>query len=49
MLGFVNALVHAKDAWATMPSGLILSLLVFLLAFVAAWFALFAPQTGTQR
>ena len=25
VLGFINALVHAKDAWATMPAGLILS------------------------
>ena len=36
-LGFVNALVHAKDAWATMPEGLILSAVVALLALVAAW------------
>jgi len=34
ILGFINALVHAKDAWATMPAGLILSILVFL--FIAA-------------
>lgn len=32
LLGFVNALVHAKDAWASMPSGLILSVIVALLA-----------------
>ena len=25
VLGFFNALVHAKDAWATMPEGLFLS------------------------
>src|SRR3546814_5367484 len=25
VLGFINALVHAKDAWASMPTGLILS------------------------
>jgi uncharacterized membrane protein len=37
VLGFVNALVHAKDAWAIMPEGLYLSALVTLLAFVAAW------------
>lgn len=34
-LGFLNALTHAKDAWATMPGGLILSALVALLAIVA--------------
>ena len=37
VLGFVNALVHAKDAWATMPEGLYLSAVVALLALVAAW------------
>jgi uncharacterized membrane protein len=36
-LGFVNALVHAKDAWATMPEGLYLSAVTALLALVAAW------------
>ena len=36
-LGFVNALVHAKDAWATMPEGLYLSVIATLLALVAAW------------
>ena len=37
VLGFVNALVHAKDAWATMPEGLYLSAITALLALVAAW------------
>ena len=37
VVGFVDALVHAKDAGATMPGGLILSLIVFLLALAAAW------------
>ena len=37
VLGFVNAFVHAKDAWATMPEGLYLSAITTLLAFVAAW------------
>jgi uncharacterized membrane protein len=36
-LGFVNALVHAKDAWATMPEGLYLSAVTAFLALVAAW------------
>jgi uncharacterized membrane protein len=35
ILGFVNALVHAKDAWATMPEGLILSATVAALAIAA--------------
>lgn len=37
VLGFFNALVHAKDAWASMPAGLYLSLISTLLALVAAW------------
>ncbi|WP_414473914.1 DUF2231 domain-containing protein [Microvirga sp. M2] len=37
ILGLVNALVHAKDAWATMPEGLYLSAVTALLALVAAW------------
>lgn len=36
-IGFVNALVHAKDAWASMPEGLYLSVVTTLLALVAAW------------
>lgn len=35
-LGFVNALVHAKDGWAAMPAGLVLSAVVLLLAAVAS-------------
>jgi uncharacterized membrane protein len=37
VLGLVNAFVHAKDAWATMPEGLYLSMIVTLLALIAAW------------
>lgn len=37
VLGFVNALIHAKDAWAAMPAGLILSVIVFVLACAATW------------
>jgi uncharacterized membrane protein len=38
-LGFINALVHAKDAWAAMPAGLILSVIVLVLAIAANWAA----------
>src|SRR5690554_2435099 len=31
ILGFLNALIHARDAWAVMPSGLILSVIVTVL------------------
>ena len=37
MLGFINALVHAKDAWATMPASLYLSIIVTFLALAATW------------
>ena len=35
VLGIVNAFVHAADAWATMPRGLVLSLVVTALAIAA--------------
>lgn len=46
VLGFVNALVHAKDAWATMPEGLYLSAIATLLALVAAWIGYSGFQAG---
>lgn len=36
-LGFVNALVHAKDAFAIMPEALFLSAVATLLALLATW------------
>lgn len=48
-LGFVNALVHAKDAWATMPEGLYLSAITTLLALVAAWIGYSGFRTGDVR
>jgi uncharacterized membrane protein len=37
VLGFINSLVHAKDAWASMPEGLVLSAIAAVLASAAAW------------
>lgn len=37
VLGFLNALVHAKDAWAIMPEAVWLSAISALLAFAASW------------
>jgi uncharacterized membrane protein len=48
-LGFVNALVHAKDAWATMPEGLYLSAITTLLALVAAWIGYSGFHAGEER
>ena len=46
VLGFVNALVHAKDAWASMPEGLVLSAIVTLLVLVATWLGSSTPRAG---
>ena len=37
VLGLINAFVHAKDAWAIMPTALILSFIVLVLACAATW------------
>lgn len=37
VLGFINALVHARDAWAMMPTGLVLSVVTVLLALIAVF------------
>lgn len=44
VLGVVNALVHAKDAWAAMPAALVLSVIVLLLALVASALGLAAMR-----
>jgi uncharacterized membrane protein len=36
VLGLVNAFEHAKDAWAVMPSGLVLSVIVTVLIAITA-------------
>lgn len=49
ILGLVNALIHAKDAWATMPEGLYLSAMVALLALVAAWIGYSGFRRGEMK
>lgn len=44
VLGFINALWHARDAWAIMPLGLVLSVVVFLLACLATWLGFRTPR-----
>ncbi len=46
VLGLINALVHGKDAWATMPAGLYLSVIVTILALVAAWIGYSGVRTN---
>lgn len=46
ILGFVNALIHAKDAWASMPEALVLSIITVLFALAAAWLGFSARGAG---
>ena len=48
-LGLVNAFVHAADAWASMPRGLILSAIVTALVLAATWLAIFDPAPDELR
>jgi uncharacterized membrane protein len=38
--GLFSALMHARDAWAIMPGGLVLSVIATVLACVSAWLGL---------
>jgi uncharacterized membrane protein len=49
ILGFIDALVHAKDAYATMPAGLWLSFLVTMLAFAASWIGFSGLRAGDGK
>jgi uncharacterized membrane protein len=46
VLGFINALVHARDAWAVMPTGLVLSVIVTVLILAATWLGFFSLRAG---
>lgn len=46
VLGFINALIHGKDAWAGMPAGLILSIIVVVLACAATWLGFSGLRAG---
>lgn len=46
VIGFLNALMHARDAWASMPSGLVMSIIVVVLALAATWFGFCTPRFG---
>ncbi|CAN2981857.1 MULTISPECIES: DUF2231 domain-containing protein [Pseudomonas] len=49
LLGLVNAFQHAKDAYAMMPAGLVLSAIVTVLAIVATWIGLTNLRSGAAR
>lgn len=46
ILGFINALIHAKDAWAIMPTALVLSVIVTVLILAATWIGFFSLRAG---
>jgi uncharacterized membrane protein len=45
VVGFFNALMHARDAWGSMPGGLLLSLIGASLVSVATWLGFATPRT----
>lgn len=49
VVGFLNALVHAKDAWAVMPAAPILSAIVVALALAAVWAGFSTGRSGGVR
>ena len=46
ILGFINVLIHARDAWAVMPGGLVLSIIVAALACAATWSGFHTLRAG---
>jgi uncharacterized membrane protein len=49
LVGFFDALHHARDAWAIMPTALVLSALATVLACVAAWIGFATLRVGGVR
>ena len=49
VLGFFNALLHGRDAWGSMPTGLYLSIIVTVLACIATWLGFYTPRIGGAK
>ncbi|MEN1925238.1 DUF2231 domain-containing protein [Luteimonas sp. MJ293] len=49
IVGFFNALQHARDAWASMPAALVMSVIVFVLSCVALCLAFCGPRIGEVK
>lgn len=49
VVGFINALIHAKDAYAIMPTSLTLSIIVAVLICVTAWIGVTGCHTGGAK
>ena len=46
VVGFFDALQHARDAWAIMPAALVLSVIAGVLACVATWIGFSSLRAG---
>lgn len=44
IVGFFNALMHARDAWASMPAGMVMSVTTVVLACLANWLGFRTPH-----
>ena len=49
VVGFFDALHHGRDAWAIMPTALVLSVIATVLALVATWLGLASLRAGDVR
>lgn len=49
VLGVINSLIHAKDVWASMPAGLVVSVITVILACAATWIGLASWRIGGAR
>lgn len=49
VVGFFDALHHGRDAWAIMPTALVLSVIATVLAFVATWIGFSSLRAGGAR
>jgi uncharacterized membrane protein len=48
IVGFLDELVHARDAWASMPTALVLSTIAAVLVLAATWAGLARSFPGEQ-
>lgn len=48
-VGFFDALYHARDAWAVMPTALVLSVIVAVLACAATWIGFSSLRAGGAK
>jgi uncharacterized membrane protein len=49
VVGFLDALHHARDAWAIMPTALLLSVIAVGLALASSWIGFAGLRTGGAR